>query len=204
MFRNLTIVCLLIGLSGCKATVPRFSVSQPLEQNISLDNVFIYSFIGFFNKTLGYGFVAETRRQLHEALKARGVTIEHAWFERLNQLRDAPAIETAVTPTSPNILYESKTQIPVQRYIQDKAQQESQAGSKYRLIIYPSNIIKRLGFGYTFTLTVQDIATGKTLWEGAASNHHDNAVMGYDEFPQEKAKVLVKVIMNQLIAARMI
>ncbi len=177
----------LLGLlAGC--TSARFS-SQPPLAPLQLDRVYVYSFLGYRQASLGAGFIGELHTQLNAAMIQHGVEVKQVW----PGASESPATTSLRKQQAP----EGVVDIPVDRVLRENRADEQAFAPSYRLMVYPNALSGNVGQNFSVIWDVVDARTGTRVWSTTSSVRTPN-LLGTTEGSPERARVVIDGLIAEM------
>jgi hypothetical protein len=194
LLRSPALLAVLV-LSGC-ATAPKFTTSVADTQT-RVSSVYIYSFLDLREKELGPKNIAEIERQLADTLTSHGVRSKQLWFNR------APVREEIALNQQKQgnwfLDLGTSVRVPVNEVIASNAEDEKAFGPQCRLVVFPTSTTET-GTGVIVQLRwlLSEVSSGKVIWS-ATSNTNNMNMWKFDEYPEERAFMLVDGLVKELL-----
>ena len=185
----------VLMLSGC-ATAPKFTTSVA-DTQARISSVYIYSFLDLREKELGPRNIAALERQLAETLTNHGVRNKQLWFTR------APVREEIALNEKKKgnwfLDLGTSVRVPVNEVIASNAEDEKAFGPQCRLVVFPvSTTQTSTGMSFQMRWILAEVESGKVLWS-ATSNTNNMNMWKADEYPEERAAMLVDGLVKELL-----
>lgn len=185
VLRRLLICMLAVSLAACATT--KFENTKTLGpvDKLAGSSVAVYTFLDIRKDFFGKAMLAEVNAQIVERLRERGVTA------RVVSYRD--------TNTGMFTMVTGSAYIPIREFIQTQRPDEEKAGDKYRLLIFPSQVVVGASQEFEVNWTLMDTKTDKPVWR---STQTGSRVIWWnnEEAPQTRAADFVNGAVKQMEA----
>jgi len=179
-------ILLVMVLSGCAAK-PDFNTLVKLEKKIELENLYIYSFLDFREKTIGSDVISDIKKQFDLQFEQRNVQVNQLWYKETSLLTNSSISEEG-----------GEANIPVGQIVNANLLNEQKMDAKYRLIAFPSYVRHgNSNVGYQVRWSLFDATTNERLWTASSWTNNMNW-FSRNEMSETRAKVLVQGLMEQL------
>lgn len=178
-YRMALLACLL-ALTGCTFSDNGFVKSSQPDSGVTLhgSTVYVYTFLDLREGNFGPSMLTALNQQLVAKLGSTGITAKLLPFQG-----------TETGRYFPNTV--ASADIPVDKVVAANRTDETAAGARYRLIIFPlSTNTTGAWFIYDLRWELIDIPTGRIVWTVKSHGSH-LAMWSHDEAPEGRAAVIV-------------
>lgn len=183
--RRTLLAAALLALAACASNT--IVSTTPIEAGTSLkgSKVFIYSFLDLRETEFGPNMLGEVDKQLAAELGKSKVSTQVLRFKNSE-------------PGRYFVLSNAGMTVPVKQVIDANAAAEAEAGTQYRLIIFPSNMrLQGAWKFYDIRWEVSEVKTGKRVWSTVSQGKH-LTMWKADEDPAERAKTMVDAVVAEM------
>lgn len=176
-------------LASCAANKFVSSTGNP-GVNIAGSKLGVYSLLDVRENFLGEQFVGEMHRQLKARFAEMGVGASVFIFR-----------ESSV---GQGFAWSGEGEVPVGAFVGEHHRDEVSGNIKYRLLLFPNNmVLNGLGRHFELTWILQDVTSGKSVWQGVYRGLNGIDVNG-DSNPDKYVGYIINSLLIKLAEVKVI